>query len=72
MLIEQIIEFEWREPRPPGRTCTPITAYLHDKTKISKENVRVNDYLVPKYGRKQRALLPFNRAKSLTKSSAKM
>ena len=24
-LIEQNIEFEWRGPGPPGRTCTPIT-----------------------------------------------
>ena len=33
MLIEQIIEFELREPGPPGRIRTPITGYLHDKTK---------------------------------------
>ena len=26
----------------PGRTCTPITAYFHDKTKISKENLQVD------------------------------
>ena len=25
MLIEQIIELELRDPRSPGRTCTPIT-----------------------------------------------
>ena len=25
MLIEQIIKFELRGPRPPGRTYTPIT-----------------------------------------------
>ena len=37
MLIKQIIEFDWREPGPHGRTCTPITVYFHDKTKISKE-----------------------------------
>ena len=42
MLIEQIIEFQLRGPRPPGRTCSPITGQLHDKTKISKENLRVN------------------------------
>ena len=42
MLVEQIIEFEWREPGPPGRTCTPITAHFNDKTKISKKNLRVN------------------------------
>ena len=33
MLIEQIIEFELREPGPPGRTCTPKTAFFYDKTK---------------------------------------
>ena len=37
MLIEQIIEFKWREPGPPGRTGTPIAAYFHNKTKISME-----------------------------------
>ena len=41
MLIEQIIELEFRGPQPTGRTCTPITGYFHDKTKISKENLRV-------------------------------
>ena len=39
MLIEQIIEFGWRGPGPPVRTYSPITAYFHDKTKISKENL---------------------------------
>ena len=34
MLIEQNIEFEFRGPGPPGRTCTPITDYFHEKTKI--------------------------------------
>ena len=29
MLIEQIIEFEWRGPGPPGRACTPKTAYFY-------------------------------------------
>ena len=28
------------------RTCTFITAYIYDKTKISKENVRVDNYLL--------------------------
>ena len=37
MLIERIIELQLRGPGPPGRTCTPITGYCHDKTKISKE-----------------------------------
>ena len=31
MLIEQIIEFQFRGPWPPGRTCTPINGQLHDK-----------------------------------------
>ena len=39
MLIKQIIEFQLRGPGPPGRTCTPITGSLHDKTKILKENL---------------------------------
>ena len=37
MLIEQIIEFQLKGPGPLGRTCTPITGQLHDKTKILKE-----------------------------------
>ena len=28
MLIEQIIEFEWKGPWNVGRTCTPIAAYF--------------------------------------------
>ena len=40
-LIEQVIELQLRGPGPPGRICTPITGYFHDKTKISKENLRV-------------------------------
>ena len=40
MLIEQIIEFQWKGPGPPGLTCTSITGYFHDKTKISKENLQ--------------------------------
>ena len=38
MHIEQILEFELRGYGPPGRTCSPITGYFHDKTKIFKEN----------------------------------
>ena len=45
MLIERIIKLQLRGPGPPGRTCTPITGYCHDKTKISKENLRVDCYL---------------------------
>ena len=56
MLIEQIIEFQLRWPGPFGRTCTSITGKLHDKTKILKENLRVNYYLLLKYCRRQCAL----------------
>ena len=72
MYIEQIIEFEWRRPGPPGRTCTPIPTYFHDKTKSSKEIFRVDYYLRLKYCRRQCALLPPTWAKSLTKFSIKM
>ena len=72
MLIKQIIKVEWRGPVPPGRTCTSITAYAHDKTKISKENLGVDYYLLLKYCRRQCALLPPTWAKSLTKFSTKM
>ena len=53
MLIEQIIEFKLRGLGPLNRTCTRTAGYLHVKTKISKENLRV-DYLLLKY------LLKFN------------
>ena len=46
MLIEQIIEFKLRGLGPLNRT--PTTGYFHVKTKISKENLRV-DYLPLKY-----------------------
>ena len=39
MLIEQIVELQLRGPGPLGLTCTSITGYFHDKTKISKENL---------------------------------
>ena len=48
MLIEQIVKFQWRGPGPPGLTCTSITGYFHDKTKIAKENLRVGFYLLQK------------------------
>ena len=70
MLIEQI--FELRGPRPPGRICTPITGCFHDKTIISKENIRLDCYLLLKYCRRQCALLPPTWAKSLTKFNPKM
>ena len=66
MVIEQIIEIEMRGPGPPGRTCTSITGYFHEKTKIYKENFRVDYYLLIKYCKRQCALLPLTWAKSLT------
>ena len=39
MLIERIIELQLRGPGLSGRTCTSITGYFHDKTKISQENL---------------------------------
>ena len=48
MLIEQIVELQWKGPGPPGLTCTSITGYFHDKTKISKENPRVGFHLLLK------------------------
>ena len=53
MLIEQIIELQLRGPGPPGRTCTLITGYCHDKTKISKETLRVDYYLLLKCCKRQ-------------------
>ena len=66
MLVEQIIEFQLRRPGSPCRTCTRITGYFHDKTKISKENLRVDFYLLLKYCRRQCALLIPTWTKSLT------
>ena len=67
MLIEQTIELQLRGPGSPGRTNTPITGYFHDdKTKISKENLRVDYYLLLKPSKKQCALLPLTWTKSLT------
>ena len=53
MLIERVIELQLRGPGPPGRTYTPITGYCHDKTKISKENLRVDYYLLLKCCKRQ-------------------
>ena len=57
MLIEQTVKLQLRGPGPSGRTNTPITGYFYDKTKICKENFRV-DYLLLKCSKKQCALLP--------------
>ena len=57
MIIEQNIEFELRGPGLPGSTCTTITGLFNDKTKISKENPRLDYYLLLKYCRRQCSLL---------------
>ena len=49
MLMEQIIEFEWKGLGLLDRTCTLTTGYFHVKTKISKENLWVDYYLLLKY-----------------------
>ena len=72
MLIEQITEFELRGPGPPGCTCTPVNGYFHDKTKISKENLRVYYYLPLKYCRRQCVLLSPIWAISVTIFSTKI
>ena len=56
MLIEQTIELQLRGPGPPGRTNTPITGYFHGKTKIPKENLLMDYYLLLKCSKKQFAL----------------
>ena len=66
MLIKQTIELQLRGPGPLGRTYTPITGYFHDKTKISKENLRVDYYLLLKCSKKQCTLLPPICTKSLS------
>ena len=58
MLIEQILKFKLKVGGSPDRTYTPITGYFHDKTKISKENLRVDCYLPLKYCRRQCAYFP--------------
>ena len=72
MLIKQITELELRVPGLPGRTYTPKTAYFHDKTKISIENLQVIYYLPLKYCWRQRALLSPTWAKLPTKFSSKI
>ena len=72
MLIEQITEFELKGPVPLCCTCTPITDYFHDKTKISQANLRVDYHLLLKYCNMQCTLLPPTWAKSLTNFNIKM
>ena len=42
MLIELIIEFKWKGPGPPGRTCSPTTSYFHDEIGVCKKNHRLS------------------------------
>ena len=73
MLIERIIELQSRGPGPPGRTCTPITGYCRDKTKIFRENPRVDYYLLLKCCKRQCTLLFPTWTRSLTiKFNSKM
>ena len=56
MLFEQI--FELRGSGPPGRRCTTITGCFHNKTIISKQNIRLDCYLLVNYCSRQCTLLP--------------
>ena len=69
MLIQQITNFELRGPWPPGRTCTSTAGCFYDKTKISKENLRLD--LLLKYCRRQRTLLLSTWAKLLANFNPK-
>ena len=72
MFIEQTIKFEFRGLASLGHVFTPATGYFYDKTKISKEYLRVDYYLLLKYCSRQCTLLSPTRAKLLTKFNAKM
>ena len=70
MLIECIIEL--RGPGPPGFcSYALITGYFNDKTKIPKESLRLDYYLLLKYCKRQCFLLSPAWVKSLTKFNAK-
>ena len=72
MFLEQTIKFEFRGLVPLGRVNTPATGYFYDKTKISKENLRVDYYLLLKYCSRQCTLLSPTWVKSRTKFNSKM
>ena len=75
MLIILIIKFELKGPGSPGHIYTPIIVYFYDKTKISKENVRVNYYLLLKYCSWQYTLLSvpgLNHLLNITQKSKKL
>ena len=65
-MIERIIELRLRGPGPLGERVTPITGYFHNKTKISKENLSVDCYLLLKCSQRLCTLLPPTWIKSLT------
>ena len=73
MLIEQIIELQLRGSGLPDQTCTPITGYFHYKTKISKENLRVDYYLLLNVARDNAPYFPLPGPNHLQlKSNSKM
>ena len=71
MLIELIIEFKWKGPGPPGRTCTPTTGYFHDKVGICNKNHPLSNYLLLKYCSSQCTLLPLPGPNHLQKLAPK-
>ena len=72
MFLEQTIRFEFRGLVSFGRMNTPATGYFYDKTKISKENLQVDYYLLLKYCSRQCTLLSPTWVKSLRKFNTKM
>ena len=65
MLIKQIIDFNW-EDRASWPNIYSYNWLFHNKTKISKENLRVDYYFLLKCSQSQSTLLPPTRSKSLT------
>ena len=45
MHIEQINKFGLRRPVPSGHTYASTSGYFYEKTKVTKENLRVDHYL---------------------------
>ena len=72
MLIEQTIKFEYKSLGLLGRTYAPKLVIFMTKQNSLKEDLRVDYYLLLKYGRRLCILLPPTCAKSLTKFNAKM
>ena len=63
MFIEQVNKFEFWGRVPLGCIWAPEPGNFYDKTKISKENLRVDYYLLLKYCSRQCTLLSPTRAK---------